>query len=95
MKLKKFEQPITVTDKEINYLQRYGISGGKKWSDSFSKASNRTRFFSTGAYDLRHSYAQERTVELNALGFKYKTALETISQEMGHFRPEITEVYLR
>ncbi|MFT7318300.1 MAG: hypothetical protein ACI8WF_002750, partial [Pseudoalteromonas distincta] len=43
----------------------------------------------------RHSYAQERMIELNALGFKYKTALETVSQEMGHFRPEITEVYLR
>ena len=95
LEAKKLKQPITVTDREINYLQHYDIGGGKKWSDSFSKASNRTLLFSTAAHGLRHSYAQERMVELHALGFKYKTALETVSQEMGHFRPEITEVYLR
>lgn len=27
-------QPITVVDRKINYLQRYDIAGGKKWSDS-------------------------------------------------------------
>ncbi|WP_289097658.1 site-specific integrase [uncultured Pseudoalteromonas sp.] len=87
-------QPITVVDRKINYLQRYDIAGGKKWSDSFSKASNRALLFSTGAHGLRHSYAQERMVELKSLGYKYETALETVSQEMGHFRAEITEVYL-
>ncbi|KAF7770114.1 hypothetical protein PCIT_a3077 [Pseudoalteromonas citrea] len=91
---KRLAQPITVIDREINYSQRYNIAGGKKWSDSFSKASNRTLLFSTGAHGLRHSYAQERIVELHALGFKYKTALATVSQEMGHFRADITEVYL-
>lgn len=93
LEAKKLKQPITVTDREINYLQRYD-RWWQKWSDSFSKASNRTLLFSTGAHGLRHSYAQERMVELHALGSKYKTALETVSQEMGHFRPEITEVYL-
>ncbi|MEQ3530595.1 site-specific integrase [Pseudoalteromonas sp. XMcav11-Q] len=91
----RLAQPITVVDRKINYLQRYDIAGGKKWSDSFSKASNRALLFSTGAHGLRHSYAQERMVELKSLGYKYETALETVSQEMGHFRAEITEVYLR
>jgi len=36
-------------------LQRYDIGGGKKWSDSFSKASNCTLLFSTGTLGLRHS----------------------------------------
>ncbi|OHU86487.1 MULTISPECIES: integrase [Pseudoalteromonas] len=91
----RLAQPITVVDRKINYLQRYDIAGGKKWSDSFSKASNRALLFSTGAHGLRHSYAQERMVELKSLGYKYETALETVSQEMGHFRAEITLVYLR
>lgn len=90
----RLAQPITVIDREINYSQRYNIAGGKKWSDSFSKASNRALLFSTGAHGLRHSYAQERMVELKRLGFKYETALETVSHEMGHFRAEITKVYL-
>ncbi|MCX2768990.1 site-specific integrase [Pseudoalteromonas sp. B530] len=58
----RIAQPITVVDRKINYLQRYDIAGGKKWSDSFSKASNRALLFSTGAHGLRHSYAQERMV---------------------------------
>ena len=86
---------MTVKDQKINYLQRYDIGAGKRWSDSFSKASKRTLFFSTGAHGLRHSYAQERMRELMSIGFKRSLALETVSQEMGHFRPEITEVYLR
>lgn len=92
---KRLTQPVTVRDRKINYLQRYEISGGNKWSDSFSKASTRALFFSTGAHGLRHSYAQERMVELKKLGYNRETALETVSQEMGHFRPEITLVYLR
>lgn len=50
---------------------------------------------STGAHGLRHSYAQERMTELQNRGLSRDAALETVSQEMGHFRPEITETYLR
>ena len=45
LKLRKFKQPVTVVDRKINYLQRYNIGGGKKWSDSFNKALNRTLSF--------------------------------------------------
>ena len=91
---RRFSNPVTVKDRKINYLQRYDIGAGKRWSDSFSKASKRALFFSTGAHGLRHSYAQERMRELMDIGFKRPQALETVSQEMGHFRPDITEVYL-
>ena len=33
--------------------------------------------------------------ELQNRGLTREQALETVSQELGHFRPEITEVYLR
>jgi len=92
---RRLDNPVTITDRKINYLQRYDIGAGKRWSDSFSKASKRALFFSTGAHGLRHSYAQERMSELIALGHIRAVALEVVSQEMGNFRPEITEVYLR
>ncbi|MBB1338757.1 site-specific integrase [Pseudoalteromonas sp. SR44-2] len=92
---RRLAQPITVRDREINYLQRYDIGGGHKWSCSFSKASDRTLFFSNGGHGLRHSYAQERMLELKSLGLNRAVALETVSQELGHFRAEITEVYLK
>lgn len=91
----RLDNPVTIKDRKINCLQRYDIGAGKRCSDSFSKASKRTLFFSTGTHGLRHSYAQERMSELIALGYYRAHALETVSQEMGHFRPRITEVYLR
>ena len=33
--------------------------------------------------------------EIQGLGHTYQSALEIVSQEMGHFRADITEVYLR
>jgi hypothetical protein len=87
--------PVTVQDRGINYLSRYQLAGGQPWSNSFSAASNRALNWSRGAHGLRHSYAQERMHELQSLGLTRLSALETVSQEMGHFRPEITETYLR
>ena len=45
-------------------------------------------------HGARHAYAQERMAELQRMLF-CADALETVSQELGHFRPEITETYLR
>ena len=83
-----------VTDRGVFYQQRYDIAGGNKWSSSFTNAAKRTLGWSTGAHGLRHSYAQERLKELEAFCPRDK-ALETVSQEMGHFRPDVTTVYLR
>jgi len=43
----------------------------------------------------RHAYAQERMRELQGNGYPYRQSLAIVSQELGHFRPDITEVYLR
>ncbi len=87
--------PVQVTDRKIFYDQHYALGGGKKWSDSFSKAAKRRLGWSAGAHGTRHTYAQSRMKELQQLGYPYQEALEIVSQEMGHFRPQITEVYLR
>jgi hypothetical protein len=90
----RLTEPKDVVDRGINYTQHYNIGAGKNWSNSFSSASNRTLNWSNGAHGLRHSYAQERMKELR-FEMPYEKALEVVSQEMGHFRPDITEVYLR
>jgi len=92
---RRLASPRKVYDREIYYTQFYNISGGNTFSSSFNQASNRALEWSTGAHGLRHSYAQERMNELQKLGFSRAISLETVSQEMGHFRPFITETYLR
>jgi integrase len=88
-------EPRLIADREVKYRQYYGIGGGHYWSNSFSAASKRELGWSHGAHGLRHSYAQTRMDELQQQGLLYQTALEIVSQEMGHFRSNITEVYLR
>lgn len=95
LEARRLASPIKVTDRAVHYAQHYDINGGKTWSSSFTQASTRALGWSTGAHGLRHSYAQERMHELQASGMKRHFALEVVSQEMGHFRPDITEVYLR
>jgi integrase len=95
LEAQRLAAPRTVYDRNIGYLQYYDIGGGKQWSNSFSAASNRSLGWSQGAHGLRHTYAQSRMYTLQLCGYNYVISLEIVSQEMGHFRPEITEVYLR
>jgi len=90
----RLAEPRTVKDRGVNYRQHYDIGGGQPWSKSFGAASNVVLGWSKGAHGLRHGYAQERLAELQR-HLPRKEALEVVSQELGHFRPEITEVYLR
>ena len=89
------QKPRTVTDRDIHYEQFYNLGGDLRWSRSFSAASKRVLGWSTGGHGLRHSYAQERMEELQREGHTYDSALEITCQEMGHFRGDITQVYLR
>ena len=92
---RRLKSPVKVTDRSVHYAKYYDINGGKNWSSSFTQASKRTLGWSSGAHGLRHSYAQERMHELQSSGMKRDLALEVVSQEMGHFRKDITEIYLR
>ena len=91
----RLDEPKNVTDRKIHYTQHYNISAGRAWATSFSRAAERTLGWSAGAHGVRHSYAQERMYELQNSGLNRDKALEVVSQEMGHFRPDITETYLR
>ncbi len=90
----RLPEPEKVTDRGVHYERSYEIGGGNAWSSSFTRASQRGIGRSSGAHGLRHSYAQERMHELR---YEYvrEERLQIVSQEMGHFRPQITEVYLR
>jgi len=95
LEARRLDIPRNVTDRGVRYQTYYNIGGGNAWSASFSRISKSELGYSTGAHGLRHSYAQQRMDELQNLLMPYKEALEVASQEMGHFRADITEVYLR
>ena len=82
-------------DRRIYYTQFYRISGGQKWSSSFSTASKRAFGWSLGGHACRHTFAQDRLSEYRDAGLTHVDALELVSQDLGHFRPRITKVYLR
>ena len=90
----RLSTPTAITDRGIYYLNNYNIGGGKAWSNSFSKTSKHQLFWTRGGHGLRHSYAQKRMETLQGITSK-EIALKVVSLELGHFRPEITEVYLR
>jgi len=92
---RRLEQTRGVIDRNINYQQHYDIQAGSNWSQSFSRSSQHVLAWSNGAHGLRHSYAQERMDELRLHGLTREYALEVVSQELGHFRADITEIYLR
>jgi len=91
----RLRESLPVTDRGVHYEQHYAIGAGQRWSNSFSRAANRTLEWSAGAHGVRHSYAQERLDELQNAGHSLDLAKETVSQELGHFRPSITDIYLR
>lgn len=95
LEARRLEEPRQVTDRGIHYVQHYALGGGAAWSRSVTAASQRVLGWSTGAHGLRHSYAQERLAELQARGLTYDTARATVAQELGHFREDVTTVYLR
>lgn len=92
----RLEQPKKRVDRAVNYLQRYDIGGGNNLSASFTRAAKRVLGFSHGLHGTRHTYAQERIDEMKRI-FKatHDDARDVVAQELGHFRGDITETYLR
>lgn len=92
---RRLTSPIEVHDRKVRYYQYYDIGGGNAFSKSFGEASKRALGFSNGAHGVRHQYAQARMMKLKELGYTEKQAKAIVSQEVGHFRASITNVYLR
>lgn len=95
LEARRLPAPRRITDRKVHYLSHYDITGGQRWSNSFSAASRRALGWSHGAHGLRHSYAQQRLRELQQQRLLREDAKRTVSQEIGHFRPDITDTYLR
>lgn len=94
LEARRLPQPRQVTDRGVFYQQHYDLGGGQPWSKSFGAASKSALGWSRGAHGLRHAYAQSRMARLQRAMPREQAKL-VVSQELGHFRPEITEVYLR
>ncbi len=93
---RRLEKPEMIVDRKIIYEKQYDIGYGQAFSQSFSSASQRALGWSEGAHGERHAYAQERMAELRGKqGLDREHAKSVVAQELGHFRPETTEVYLR
>ncbi len=92
---RRLSEPRVVRDRGVNYLSYYDIGGGNAWSKSWSDASRRALGWSNGGHGLRHSFAQDRMAEYQAAGYSFWDALELVVEELGHFAPSTTKVYLR
>ena len=92
---KRLAEPKIVHDRGVRIESHYNVTGGRNFSNLFSRYAHQHLGWSEGAHGLRHGYAQRRMDQLGDRGLSYTNALAIVSQELGHFRPEITEVYLR
>lgn len=86
---------MRVRDREIYYQSNYDVGFGQALSESFSAASHKALGWSNGFHGLRHSYAKRRLSIMLASGVRPLLALKILSQELGHFRLDITFYYLR
>lgn len=82
-------------DRQFTYQQRYAIGAGQALSQAFTRAAHAALGFSHGLHGTRHSYAQQRHCEAQRLLGDPERAKKVVSQELGHFRAKITDVYLR
>ncbi|EIO4563410.1 integrase domain-containing protein [Vibrio parahaemolyticus] len=89
----RLESPRLINDRNQPFRIHYDVLGGERFSSAFSKASKEALGWSHGAHGLRFSYAQRRMDE-ELLGLPYTEGKEIVSQELGHFREEITERYI-
>lgn len=93
METKRLSSPKTIQDRKESFTIHYELLGGKRFTDAFYYASNKALGWSHGAHGLRFTYAQNR-MDNELAKFPYKEAKLILSQELGHFREEITDRYL-
>ena len=95
LETRRFNVPRKVIDRGIFYYMNYNVGFGKALSQCFSRASLNQLGWSTGLHGTRHSYAKNRLKKLVVCHYTLDQAKLIVSQELGHFRPEIVNCYLR
>ena len=91
----KLKVPANIIDRGANYIQDFNIGAGRSLSQNFSDISKDELGWSDGIHALRHNYARNRMNVLQRAGLNYYNARRIVSEEMGHFRGDITEHYLK
>jgi len=91
---KRCKNVIELFDRGVKYYSFYDISGGNALSKCFSRASKKYLGWSTGIHSCRHDHAKMRLKTVYTLTKKFALALLIVSQELGHFRPQVSRVYL-
>lgn len=86
---------IRVKDREIYYSPDFKLVGGQSLSARFTYLSVKAFGWSVGIHGLRHAYAQRRIRELEDIGFSQDQAKQIVACELGHFRTDVTQTYLR
>lgn len=94
MESKQLSEPKLYKSHGTNRFTNYDIGGGNALSKAFTTASQKALGWSRGIHGLRHSYVQNRIKDL-VHHVPYHEAKAIVSQEVGHFRPDITDTYLR
>jgi integrase len=87
-------QPVTITDRGVHHQSFFDIGGGQQLSSSFTRASHKALGWSTGVHGLRHAFAQER-LQVLTRDLGAARGLSALSQELAHFRIDVTLIYLR
>ena len=91
----KLPEKKWITDRGVDRQTWFDLPGGQRISQAFSEASSKALHESMGIHGLRHSYAQARYAVLRKAGYSHVEALSIITQELGHFRSDITLGYFR
>lgn len=95
LEARRLPEPERIRDRGVYHDRVYDIGHGNAWSKSFTVASQREVGWSAGAHAVRHVYAQQRMDQVQSRGYSYDDARAVVAQELGHFRSETTEAYLR
>jgi integrase len=91
---KRLKKTRKVRDRRAYHYPIYDVAGGNNLSSCFTRASQRALGWSTGIHSLRHDYAKSRLKTLFNMFNDFELARLITSQELGHFRPQITNTYL-
>ncbi|MFA0079369.1 integrase domain-containing protein [Vibrio artabrorum] len=89
----RLDTPKLIKDRKADILTHYNLVGGIRFTNAFYNMSTKVLGYSHGAHGLRYTYAQQR-MGANNPGNTYETNKLIVSQELGHFRPDITDHYL-
>ena len=85
------------TYSELDKMTKNGVFHVAKttYTDAVKDSALVTGQRYTGTHDFRHSWVQRRFKSILDMGYGTNQALSATSEDIGHVRPDITEIYLK